>query len=166
MLQCFDIIKTKQEYSHFSQVSNQKILKKMESAQLISEEWDSLSGQYTAQEADFMAQFLGCNGNTSFAMPSYFPSSSGTYSCNLATNIDSLSMFFSLEDAKFSPQYLDHNLTKKINYEFINHEGLGLVLADNKLWDEREHEMMMTSEEDRSKNLGNPAKRLRSSLEV
>ena len=166
----------------------------MEPTQLISEEWHSLSGQYTAEETDFMAQFLASNGNTSFGMPSYFPSnaananfmcfsqesststdhsanifsttSSGTYSCDLGTNIDSLSMFFSLEDAKFSPQYLDHNLTKKINYECINHEGSGLVLVDNNLRDEREHEMTMTSEKDKSKNLENPAKRFRSSIEV
>lgn len=62
--------------------------------------------------------------------------------------------FFSMEDAKSSPQNLDHNLTKKKNYECINHEGSGLVLVDNNLRDEREHGMMTssepTSEEDRS----------------
>jgi len=166
----------------------------MEPAQLISEEWDSLSGQYTAEEADFMNQFLSGNKNTSFGMPSYFPhadfmcfsqgsststdnsantfstttTSSGTYSCDLATNFDSLSMFFCLEDAKFSPQYLDDNISKHINNDSIDHKGsclepVKLVLAAN-------NEMMMVSEpcseEDRSKNMENPAKRFRSSIEV
>jgi len=174
----------------------------MEPAQLISEEWDSLSGQYTAEEADFMNQFLSGNKNTSFGMPSYFPqadfmcfsqgsststdnsanisstttTSSGTYSCDLATNFDSLSMFFCLEDAKFSPQYLHDSISKHINNDSIDHKGsclepVKLVLAaDNNLHDEREHEMMMvsepSSEEDRSKNMENPAKRFRSSIEV
>ncbi|KEH44024.1 transcription factor [Medicago truncatula] len=136
----------------------------MEPAQLISEEWDSLSGQYTAEEADFMNQFLSGNKNTSFGMPSYFPhadfmcfsqgsstTSSGTYSCDLATNFDSLSMFFCLEDAKFSPQYLDDSISKHINNDIIDHKGSCLEPS---------------SEEDRSTNMENPAKRFRSSLEV
>ncbi|KAK7343522.1 hypothetical protein VNO77_12316 [Canavalia gladiata] len=52
----------------------------MEPAQLISDEWGSLSGHHTAEEADFMAQFLGGNysvtekhyTNTTFDMPSTF----------------------------------------------------------------------------------------------
>jgi hypothetical protein len=117
----------------------------MEAAQLISEEWDSLSGQYTAEEADFMAQFLSGNGNTSFGMPSCFPNSylananfmcfsnessistdnsantfSTTTSSDLETNIDSLLYF--LGDAKLSPQYFDDNLSKQINYESLDHE--------------------------------------------
>ncbi|CAJ2630430.1 unnamed protein product [Trifolium pratense] len=137
----------------------------MEPAQLIFEEWNSLSGQYTAEEADFMSQFLGGDGNTNFGMPSYLPSnvananfmclskgssistdnspnthstttSSGTYSCDLATNIDSL--IFCLGDAK------------QINYESIDHEGSGLELARPVLAAEME----------------NTAKRYRSSIEV
>ncbi|KAK2458484.1 transcription factor bHLH84 [Trifolium repens] len=117
----------------------------MEPAQLISEEWESLSGQYTSEEADFMAQFLSGNGNTSFGMPSCFPNSylananfmcfsnessistdnsantfSTTTSSDLETNIDSLLYF--LGDAKLSPQYFDDNLSKQINYESLDHE--------------------------------------------
>ncbi|MCH99176.1 transcription factor bHLH84-like, partial [Trifolium medium] len=103
----------------------------METAQLISEEWESLSGQYTAEEADFMTQFLG-----------------GTYSCDLATNIDSL--FFGLGDAKLSSQYFDDNLSKQINYESIDHEGSGLELVRPVL----------------AADLENTAKRFRSSIEV
>jgi hypothetical protein len=121
----------------------------MEAAQLISEEWDSLSGQYTTEESIFMTQFLG-----------------GTYSCDLATNIDSL--LFSLEDAKFSTQYLDDSLiSKQIDYETSE-----FVHAKNNLQLKREHdnEMMMvsepSSEEDCSQNMENPSKRFRSSIEV
>ncbi|CAJ2630429.1 unnamed protein product [Trifolium pratense] len=169
----------------------------MEPAQLIFEEWDSLSGQYTAEEADFMTQFLCDNTNTNFDMPSsYFPSnvsnanfmcfSQGsststdktanifsTNTCDLATSIDSLSMFFSLEDAKFSPQYLDDSLSKQVNYECIDKGSvLELVHAKNNLQAkmEHDHEMMMVSEppseEDSSQNIENSAKRFRSSIEV
>lgn len=52
----------------------------MEPSQLISEEWGSLSGLYTAEEADFMTQLLGGNysvtekycGNSTFGLPSTF----------------------------------------------------------------------------------------------
>ncbi|KAK7280261.1 hypothetical protein RJT34_25323 [Clitoria ternatea] len=52
----------------------------MEPSQLICEEWSSLSGLHTAEEADFMAQLLCDNysvtekhcGNTSFGMPPVF----------------------------------------------------------------------------------------------
>jgi hypothetical protein len=111
----------------------------MEAAQLISEEWDSLSGQYTTEESIFMTQFLG-----------------GTYSCDLATNIDSL--LFSLEDAKFSPQYLDDSLINKQ----INYETLEFVHAKNNLQAKRENDHEMDS----SQNMENPSKRFRSSIEV
>lgn len=86
-----------------------------------------------------------------------------------ATNIESLSMFFCLGDAKLSPHGFqwDDNLSLQIS-EFTD-EGSGkLVLADNNLQAKREHEMMVSepSEEDGSKNLENPAKRFRSSIEV
>ena len=49
----------------------------MEPAQRISEEWSSLSGLYTAEEADFMSQLLGncsdteqLHGNFNFGIPS------------------------------------------------------------------------------------------------
>ncbi|KAI4298552.1 hypothetical protein L6164_032099 [Bauhinia variegata] len=52
----------------------------MEPAECISEEWSSLSGFYTAEEADFMTQLLGnssvsvlnngLNGNSDFGIPS------------------------------------------------------------------------------------------------
>ncbi|XP_058757376.1 transcription factor bHLH139-like [Vicia villosa] len=141
----------------------------MEPTQLISQEWDSLSGQYTAEEADFMTHFLGgnyscfpsnvANANANFMYFSQgissktdysddiFPTitaSNGPYLCNPATDIDSLSMFF-------SPQYLDDNLIKQINYEGIDHERLCLESA---------------SQADRTINMENPAKRFRSSIEV
>lgn len=104
--------------------------------------------------ADFMCFYQEISTSTDHSADIFSTISRGSYSCDLGTNIDSLSMFFSMEDAKFSPQNLDHNLTKKINYECINHEGSCLVLVDNNLRDEREHEMMTssepTSEEDRS----------------
>ncbi|XP_058757367.1 transcription factor bHLH139-like [Vicia villosa] len=161
----------------------------MEPAQLISQEWDSLSGQYTAEEADFMSQFLGGNysftekhcgdGNTNFGTPSYFSSNvansnsmcfsdgsstntansaDGIYYSDPATNIDSLSMLFcSGEDAKFSPQYFNDSFSHQINYENIDHERLCL----------EPYEMMMvsepSSEENRSQNMENPAKRFRTS---
>jgi hypothetical protein len=147
----------------------------MEAAQLISEEWESLSGQYTAEEADFMAQFLSGNGNTSFGMPSCFPNSyfandnfmcfskgssistntdnsantfSTTTSSDLETNIDSL--LFCLGDSKLSPQYFDDNLSKQINYESIDHEGSDFELV----------RPVFAADMDIS------AKRLRSSIEV
>ncbi|XP_058739074.1 transcription factor bHLH139-like [Vicia villosa] len=145
----------------------------MEAAQLISQEWDSLSGQCTAEEADFMTHFLG--GNTNY---SYFPSSvanansmcfsqgsstntansadifstttnSGIYFCDKEPKVDSLSMLFCLgEDAKFSPQYFNDSFSHQINYESIDHERLCLEPS---------------SEENRSQNTENPAKRLRTS---
>ncbi|CAK8573846.1 unnamed protein product [Lathyrus sativus] len=155
----------------------------MEAAQLVCEEWDSLSGQYTAEEADFMTQFLGGNyscflsnvANDNFMCFSQGSSSStdhsdnifptitpsnGPYLCDPATDIDSLSMFF-------SPQYLDDNLIKQVYYESIG-EGSGLDHApDSNLQAKREHGMMFVSEspsgEDRTKNMENPAKRFRSS---
>ncbi|XP_058739064.1 transcription factor bHLH139-like [Vicia villosa] len=155
----------------------------MEAAQLISQEWDSLSGQYTAEEADFMTHFLGgnyscfpsnvANANANFMYFSQgissktdysddiFPTitaSNGPYLCNPATDIDSLSMFFSIDHERlclepmfFSPQYLDDNLIKQINYEGIDHERSCLEPA---------------SQADRTINMENPAKRFRSSLEV
>lgn len=44
----------------------------MEPAELISEEWSSLSGLYTAEEADFMNHFLGlanANANANSSLP-------------------------------------------------------------------------------------------------
>ncbi|CAL5209831.1 unnamed protein product [Lathyrus oleraceus] len=154
----------------------------MEPTQLISQEWDSLSGQYTAEEADFMTQFLGGNyscfpSNANFmCFPqgsssstdhsddifSTVTASNGPYLCDPATHIDSLSMFF-------SPQYLDDSLIKQINYEGIDHErsclepGKLAHAPDNNLQAKREHEMMFVSEEDRTENMENPAKRFRSS---
>ncbi|XP_027364761.1 transcription factor bHLH84-like [Abrus precatorius] len=138
----------------------------MEPAQLISEEWSSLSGLHTAEEADFMAQLLDHNANTNFN--SYFPSnvtntnllcfsqrsisntdsgksifsttSSGTYSCDPATNFDSLSMVFCLEDANLS-QLINESTDEEWNNEMMVSEPV---------------------EEDRK----NPAKRFRSSIEV
>ncbi|KAJ1402859.1 Myc-type, basic helix-loop-helix [Sesbania bispinosa] len=182
----------------------------MEPTQLISEEWGSLSGLYTAEEADFMAQLL--DGNTSFRpghestivtltstnSNSYFPSnvantnflcfsqgsspstdsgnifststSSGTCSFDPATNIDSVSMVFCLGDSKSSLQWND-NISQQMNESTDEESGLDLeklVFADNNWQAKREYEMMNfePSEEDRSRNLENPAKRFRSSIEV
>lgn len=149
----------------------------MEAAQLIYEEWDSLSGQFTAEEADFMTQLLHGNTNCSYfasnvanansmcfsQVSSTDTANSGIYFSDHAIDNDSLSMFY-------SPQYLDDNLSKQMNYESIAHEGsclepVKLVLAPhNNLQAKREHEMMMfVSEEDRTENMENPAKRFRSS---
>ncbi|CAK8573844.1 unnamed protein product [Lathyrus sativus] len=134
----------------------------MEPTQLISQEWDFLSGQFTAEEADFMTHFLG--GNTNY---SYFPANSANI-FSTTTNIDSLG-----EDAKFSPQYLDDSFSNQISYECIDLEWSGLEPGNlvpalgNSLQAKREHEMNFVSEspsgEDRTKNMENPAKRFRSS---
>ncbi|XP_061373895.1 transcription factor RSL2-like [Gastrolobium bilobum] len=180
----------------------------MEPAQLISEQWGSLSGLYTAEEADFMAQLLCGNysvtekhcANTSFGMPyafvpghestivtmtgtnsnSYFPSnvantnfscfsqgnsssidggnffsttSSGTYSCDPATNFDSESMVFCFGDVKFSSDSFQRNdnLNQHIN-ESIDEEEYKMIVSEH-------------AEEGISRNLENPAKRFRSSIE-
>lgn len=158
----------------------------MESVHLIAEEWSSLSGQYTTEESDFMSEFLAgnsnysvCgNGNTNFGMPtSLWPThestiltvtetnTNGTYSFDHATNIDSLSMLFCLGDTF----QCDQNLSIQINDCIDEGSGLEpvkLVLADNNnLQAKREHEIMV-SEENITKNIENPAKRLRSSIEV
>ncbi|GAU14992.1 hypothetical protein TSUD_47870 [Trifolium subterraneum] len=121
----------------------------MEPAQLIFEEWNSLSGQYTAEEADFMAQFLSCISiSTDNSANTFSTTSNGTYSYDLETNIDSL--LFCLEDAKLSSQYFDDNLSKQINYESIDHEGPGLE----------------TVKVVHAADMENTAKRFRSSIEV
>lgn len=195
----------------------------MESVQLISEEWGSLCGLHTTEEADFMAQLFGNNnsvtekhcGNTSFGFwpshestlvtmtdtnsNSYFPSnnantnllcfSQGSSSsidsgnnifstisnetCDQASNFDSVSMVFCMGDAKFSPYsfHLDDNLSQHINENTDEESSLDpgqLAVADNNLQAKRENEMMVSEpvEEDRSRNLKNLTKRLRSSKEV
>ncbi|RDX94849.1 Transcription factor bHLH85, partial [Mucuna pruriens] len=181
----------------------------MEPVQLISEEWGSLCGLHTTEEADFMAQLFGGNyfvtekhcGITSFGTNSnsYFPSnvtdtnllcfsqgsssstdsgnnifsttSSGTYSCDPAKNFDSVSMVFCLGDAKFSPHSFqwNDNLSQQTNENTDEESSLDPVaLADNNLQTKREYEMIASEpvEEDRSRNLENQAKRLRSSIEV
>lgn len=176
----------------------------MEPCHLIAEEWGSLSGQFTAEEADFMSQLLGHGGNYSVTEKhcvntsnSYFPSnvannntnflcfssqennscstddSGNTFSTTTSSDHqtlknESLSVVFSLEDAKlFSHSFpWDDNLSPLINES--NLEPLKLVLADNNLHAKKEHEMMVCEpyDEHRSKNMENPAKRLRSSIEV
>ncbi|CAI8604827.1 unnamed protein product [Vicia faba] len=160
----------------------------MEPTQLISQEWDSLSGQYTAEEADFMTQFLGANTNYScfpsnvanashnfmcFSQGSSISSTdyrdhifstitptNGPYFCHPATDIDSFSMFL-------SPQYLDDYLVKQISYEGTDHERSclePLKLAHsphNSFQAKREHEMMMLVSEPSSEE--DRIKRFRSS---
>ncbi|KAK7390974.1 hypothetical protein VNO78_19229 [Psophocarpus tetragonolobus] len=194
----------------------------MEPVQLISEEWGSLCGLHTTEEADFMAQLFGGNysvtekhcGNTSFAFwpdhestimtmtgttsNSFFPSnvtdnflsysqgsssstdsvdnifcttSSGTNSCDPATNFDSPSMVFCLGDAKSSPHSFPWNdyLSQQINDNADEESSLDLVaFADNNLQARREYEMMVSEsvQEDTSRNLENPTKRFKSSIEV
>ncbi|XP_020233246.1 transcription factor bHLH84 [Cajanus cajan] len=196
----------------------------MEPVQLISEEWGSLCGLHTTEEADFMAQLFGGNysvtekhcGNTSFGFwPSHesttvtmadtnsnsnfvsnvtdtnflcfsqgsssstdsggnnilSTTSSGSYSCDPASNFDSVSMLYSLGDAKFSPYsfQLNDNLSQRINENTDEELSLDPVaLADNNLQAKREYEIMVSEpvQEDGSRNLETLTKRLRSSIEV
>ncbi|CAJ1977337.1 unnamed protein product [Sphenostylis stenocarpa] len=195
----------------------------MESSQQISEEWGSLSGLHTTEEADFMAQLFGGTnysvtekhyGNTSFGFltghessiatmqgtnsNSYFPSnatdinfcfsqgsssstdsgnnifsttSSGTYSCDPATNFDSLPMIICMGDAQFvshsfqcndySGQQMSENTDEESSLDPV-------ALADNNLLVKRDYEMMVSEhvQEDRSGNVENLTKRFRSSKEV
>ncbi|KAL2324278.1 hypothetical protein Fmac_023336 [Flemingia macrophylla] len=189
----------------------------MEPAQLISEEWGSLCGLHTTEEADFMAQLFGGNysvtekhcGNTSFDFwpshestivtmnatnsNSHLPSnvtdtnflcfsqgssssndsdgnnifsttSSGNYSCDPATNFDSLSMLFCLGDAKFSPHsiQLSDNLSQQINENTDEESSLDPVaFANNNLQAKRVFEMMVSEPVEETLT-----KRLRGSIEV
>ncbi|KAH1035936.1 hypothetical protein AAZX31_20G121500 [Glycine max] len=198
----------------------------MEPVQLVSEEWGSLCGFHTTEEADFMVQLFGGNtsvtekhsGNTTFGFwpghestivaitdtnsNSYLPpnftdtnflcfsqgsssstdnsgnnifstTSSGTYSCDPETNFDSVPMVLCLGDAKFSPHSFqcDDYLSQQINENTDEESSLDpwkLAIADNNLQAKREYEMMVSEpvEEDRSRNLENLPKRLKSSIEV
>ncbi|XP_068491204.1 transcription factor bHLH139-like [Phaseolus vulgaris] len=185
----------------------------MESSQHISEEWGSLYGLHTTEEADFMAQLFGEKhyGNTTLGFwpgnesttvtikgtdsNSYFLSnvtdinlcflqgsscsidtgnsifsttSSGPYSCDPATNFDSVSMAFCLGDAQFSPHSFQCNDNSSQQINENTDEESSLALADNNLQAKREYEMMVSEhvQEVRSGNLENLTKRLRSSKEV
>ena len=195
----------------------------MESSQQISEEWGSLCGLHTTEEADFMAQLFGGTnysvtekhyGNTTlgfwpdhesttvtmkgtdsnscflsnvtdinlcFSQGSscsidsgnsmFSPTSSGPYSCDPATNFDSVSMAFCLGDAQFSPHAFQCNdySSQQINENTDEESSLDPVaLANNNLQAKREYEMMVSEyvQEVRSANLENLTKRPRSSKEV
>lgn len=164
----------------------------MEPIQLISEEWGSLSGLYTAEEADFMAQLLGGNysvtdkhcGNPSFGMP--MPSStiwhghesttltltstnSNSYFPSNVTNTNFLSFSQGSTSSTDSGSFQwNDKLTQQIT-QSINEESGRQVLTENNLQAKREyHEMMVSepAEEERSRNLENPTKRFRNSIEV
>ncbi|XP_057426551.1 transcription factor bHLH84-like [Lotus japonicus] len=143
-------------------------------AQLVSEEWGSLSGIYTAEESDFMAQLLGGNynyaitensdsGNTSFGMPPTFWHGHESTTVTL-TGTNSNSYLLSNNDSG-SFQWND-KLSRQTNESIDEESGLE-VLADNNLQAKREYEMMISepAEEERSRNLESPTKRFRNSIE-
>ncbi|KAG4998444.1 hypothetical protein AAZX31_10G244800 [Glycine max] len=108
------------------------------------------------------------SGNNIFSI-----TSSGAYSCDPEANFDSVSMVLCLGDAKFSPHSFqcDDNSSQQINENTDEESSLDpwkLAIADNNSQAKREYEMMVSEpvEVDRSRNLENLAKRLKSSIEV
>jgi len=154
----------------------------MEPTELISQEWTSLSGLYTAEESDFMNQLLG---NSSFSQHFYQNSNLGTEtafwpphdstivtaqvpsstsdtsnlfpttSCfnNPVTRFDYISMGLSIDHSKFTP------CTTQSDEQ---------VLANKNLQARKmEHEILVSEqEEDKTTSTENSGKRSRSSSEV
>ncbi|KAL5100883.1 hypothetical protein RYX36_005210 [Vicia faba] len=152
----------------------------MEPAELISQEWSSLSGLYTAEESDFMNQLLG---NCSPPQHLYQNADSGTEaafwpahdsttvtvtknnnlnfaaqfsndtSCinNTVTSFEYISMGLSVNDSKFSPY------TTQPNENF---------LANKNLKSPEEHEILVSEPEENTGREKNSLKRSRSSNEV
>ncbi|XP_028780603.1 transcription factor bHLH84-like [Neltuma alba] len=202
----------------------------MEASGRISEEWSSLSGLYTAEEADFMNQLLGNNcsvpeeilyENSTLGFPcafwpghestvvsvtginnntSYFPSNDADANANAnffsfsqgsssstdigvryrpndpSINFDSVSMGFSLGDAKIFPysvqshDHLSHQINENTHEEsVVDPVKRVLAVADKNFQANRECEELVSSEpaeKGKNTNLEKSEKRSRSSWEV
>ncbi|CAL5195140.1 unnamed protein product [Lathyrus oleraceus] len=149
----------------------------MEPAELISQEWSSLSGLYTAEESDFMNQLLGnCStpqhlyqnsnlGTESAFWPTHdstmvtvtknnnYSNSTSDASCinNTVTSFEYISMGLSVNGSKFSPY------TTQTNQQF---------LANKNLQSPKEHEILVSEPEENTVRKENSLKRSRSSNEV
>lgn len=157
----------------------------MEGAGRISEEWSSLSGFYTTEEADFMTQLLsntcsvqhdelhqqipnpsfhestvvsltGINNNTSLCFPSIVGNDS-------FTSFDSMCMGLAWGDAEFMPcsvqssENTDEELVKSVLA--VAHKNLQAIR-------ECETQVSESAEKLKSSSLENSEKRSRRSLEV
>lgn len=164
----------------------------MESAVHISEEWSSLSGVYTAEEADFMHQLLGnCAVPQQFYEPAntnymcflqgsssssadntnIFPTTSGVNCTNSSvTNFGYMPMCFSAGDSKFSPHRVQGNDSKHLNENIDDELGQDtgtVVLADKNLQTHKKREILVSEpEEDKIRSRPKSGKRCRSSNEV
>nr|KYP75288.1 Transcription factor bHLH84 [Cajanus cajan] len=140
----------------------------MEPVQLISEEWGSLCGLHTTEEADFMAQLFGGNysvtekhcGNTSFG---FWPSHESTTVTMADTNSNS-NFVSNVTDTNFL--CFSQGSSSSTDSGELSLDPV--ALADNNLQAKREYEIMVSEpvQEDGSRNLETLTKRLRSSIEV
>ncbi|KAI4295761.1 hypothetical protein L6164_035773 [Bauhinia variegata] len=163
----------------------------MEPAECISEEWSSLSGFYTAEEADFMIQLLdsssvsvltnGLNGNSSLGIPSAFwPALESTLVSMTGINNACFSSSHAVNTNLLCLQQGNScnsgsSTTSSENYsvqgiDHLNQES-SLHLAgkgENFQQADRECEMLLSqpAEEDKSNNMVNSTKRSRSSTEA
>ncbi|KAJ1442833.1 Myc-type, basic helix-loop-helix [Sesbania bispinosa] len=139
----------------------------MDAAEQISEEWNSLSGVYTAEEADFMTQLL----DVSAFWPAHHESNVMTESINYSSNsivANNTDLFC------FSQGSTTHNGGTCSLDPAINYFG-SMPLGDTNFtsqWNHNTHDIqecqMLLSDQsaiqDRGRDLDNPPKRFKSSM--
>lgn len=156
----------------------------MEPAELISQEWSSLSGLYTAEESDFMNQLLGnyslpqhLDQNFNFGTESAFwpaydsttvtVTKSNNYSNFAAQFPSSTSDTSCINNTVTSFEYITMGLSvddsKFGQYTTQPNEQL---LANKNLQSPREHEILVSEPEENTVRMENTLKRSRSSNEV
>jgi hypothetical protein len=165
----------------------------MDSTELISQEWSSLSGLYTAEEADFMNHFLG---NSSLPQDLYQNSNFGTESAFWPSRDSTIVTVTKNNNSNFAAQVRSSTISDSsnifpttscvannpvTNFGYIS-MGLSIgdskftpfttqpdeqVLADKNLQAPKEHEILVSEpEEDKTTSAEKSGKRSRSSIEV
>jgi hypothetical protein len=165
----------------------------MDSTDLISQEWSSLSGLYTAEEADFMNHFLG---NSSLPQHLYQNSNFGTESAFWPSHDSTIVTVTKNNNSNFAAQVRSSTISDSsnifsatscvannpvTNFGYIS-MGLSIgdskfapfttqpdeqVLAENNLQAPKEHEILVSEpEEDTTTSVEKSGKRSRSSIEV
>ncbi|XP_058773072.1 transcription factor bHLH84-like [Vicia villosa] len=156
----------------------------MEPAELISQEWSSLSGLYTAEESDFMNQLLGnCslpqhpNQNSDFGTESAFWPAHDSTTVTVTKNNNYSNFAAQFPSSTSDTSCINNTLT---SFEYI---ALGLsvddskfgpyttqpneqFLANKKLQSPKEHEILVSEPEENTVRKENSMKRSRSSNEV
>ncbi|GAU29512.1 hypothetical protein TSUD_115340 [Trifolium subterraneum] len=152
----------------------------MDSTDLISQEWSSLSGLYTAEEADFMNHFLG---NSSVPQHLYQNSNFGTQSAFWPSHDSTIVTVTKNGNSNFAAQVRSSTTSDSsnifpttscvVNNPVTNfgYISMGLSIGDSKFTpfttQPEEHEILVSEpEEDKTTSTEKSGKRSRSSNEV